>query len=419
MISRALTPLCLFCLFALAPQSHATTGVVTDQSDNTPVIMLSLDGFRHDYIKRGYSPNLAGVAATGLAATGLISAFPSSTFTNHYSIVTGLYPSNHRIIGNTFYDRQRSETYRISDRNTVEDGSWYAGNPLWVAVEDAGGIAASYFWAGTEADIRGIRPTHYRIYDGRVANSRRVEQVLQWLGLPESERPNLITLYFSDVDSVGHSFGPDSTEVNTAIRQVDTDLGLLLEGLRALPFAVNLIVTSDHGMSHVDPKHIVYLSDWINIREWNQESKIISGGAYIYFYSDNNELISTSLSQLRKAPGLQVYPRGQFPAEMRLGDNDRTPDMIATVDAPGYLIVTRPLGGKPNPPAGAHGYLPSLTPSMQGIFIAQGPGVRSGQLTSVANIHIYPFVMSLLGLDITEPIDGDPEVLAPYLNASQ
>ena len=419
MISRKLSFPYFVCLLALATQSNAAVGVITEQTHHSPVIMLSLDGFRHDYISRGYSPNLAEVAATGLTATGLVSAFPSSTFTNHYSIVTGLYPSNHRIIGNTFYDRQRSETYRISDRNTVEDGSWYAGNPLWVAVEDAGGIAASYFWVGTEADIRGIRPTHYRIYDGRIANSRRVEQVLQWLGLPESERPNFITLYFSDVDSAGHSFGPDSKQVNAAIRQVDGDLGQLLDGLKALPFAVNLIVTSDHGMSQVDPKQIVYLSDWINTREWNQESKIISGGAYVYFYSNNNELISTSLTQLRNVPGLRVYPKGKFPAEIHLGDNDRTPDMIATVNAPGYLIVARPLGGKPNPPAGAHGYLPSVTPSMQGIFIAQGPGVKPGQLTSLANIHIYPFVMSLLGLDITEPIDGDPEVLAPYLITSQ
>ena len=180
----------------------------------------------------------------------------------------------------------------MSNRKAVEDGRWYFGEPLWVAVEKSGAVAASFFWVGSEADIQGIRPTHYKIYDGRVANKTRVQQVLDWLQLPEQDRPKLITMYFSDVDSAGHNYGPDSPQVNAAIAKVDGELGLLLQGLAALPFEVNLIITSDHGMASVDDGSILFLEDWLDIAAWNDDSEII-GGAYVYFYSKNNSLLDS------------------------------------------------------------------------------------------------------------------------------
>ena len=394
--------------------AQATADSLNLDGPNAPVVMLSLDGFRADYLQRGYSPNLARVANAGLRSDGLVPVFPSSTFTNHYSIVTGLYPGRHGIIGNTFYDRARSEMYRMTKRTSVEDGQWYLGEPLWVAVEKAGGIAASYFWVGSEADIQGIRPTHYKKYDGRVKNSRRVQQVLNWLQLPKPQRPNLITMYFSDVDSAGHNFGPDSPEVNAAIAKVDTDLGHLLSGLEELPFAVNLVITSDHGMAAVSPQDIVFVEDYIDLAAWNSASKVVSGGAYIYFYSKNNNLIETSISSLKKLDGLTVHRRGAYPEQIQLGDGPRTPDFIATIAPPGYLLLKRPKR-EVNPPAGAHGYLPRRDPRMLGIFYANGPDIRPGRLSAFENVHVYPYVRSLLGLPPAQNIDGDPRVLAKYL----
>ena len=379
-----------------------------------PVVMLSLDGFRHDYLQRGYSPNLQKLASTGLAASGLIPAFPTSTFPNHYSIVTGLYPGNHGIIGNTFYDRSRAATYRMTNPRAVADGRWYFGEPLWIAVEKSGGIAASFFWVGSEADIQGIRPTHFKRYDGRIANSLRVEQVLEWLRLPKNERPSLITLYFSDVDSAGHNFGPDSTEVNEAIAKVDSELGALLEGLAALPFEVNLIITSDHGMSAVNEVAVQYLEDWIDLSLWNHDSEIINGGAFAYFYSKNRYLIDNSIKSLRNVPGLKVFSNDPFPEQIPLGENARTPDFIVAVDAPAYLMIRRPKRTF-NPPAGAHGYMADNNQDMHGVFYAVGPGIKPGRKTAFENIHVYPFVMSLLGLKINTPIDGDATVLAEHL----
>ena len=387
------------------------------QVSTTPVVMLSLDGFRHDYLQRGHSPNLERFARLGLASDGLIPAFPTSTFTNHYSIVTGLYPGNHGIIGNTFYDRTRAATYRMTNRKAVEDGRWYFGEPLWVAVEKSGGIAASFFWVGSEADIQGTRPTHYKRYDGRIANTLRVEQVLDWLQLPPDERPSLITLYFSDVDSAGHNFGPDSAEVNEAITKVDNELGALLVGLAALPFGVNLIITSDHGMSAVNEAAVKYLEDWIDLSLWTNDSKIINGGAFTYFYSKNSNLLVSSINHLKNIPGLEVFSKGNFPAQMHLGENARTPDFIVTVDAPAYLMIRRPKRSF-DPPAGAHGYMTASNADMHGVFYAAGPGIKPGNKPAFENIHVYPFVMSLMGLNITTPIDGDLAVLAEHLRQS-
>ena len=395
---------------ALAHASIKTTAAGTP----APVVMLSLDGFRNDYITRGYSPNLAKLANTGLTSEGLIPVFPSSTFTNHYSIVTGMYPQRHGLVGNTFYDRGRDQTYRISNRKAVEDGSWYRGTPLWVAVEKAGGVAASFYWVGSEADIQGVRPSHYRRYDGRVKNSQRVQQVLSWLQLPAAQRPNLITFYFSDVDSVGHNFGPNSAEVNSAIAKVDREIGQLLQGLATLPFQVNLIITSDHGMAEVKLDQTRYFSDWIDMAQWQQNSKVITGGAYAYFYSNNSDLLLNTQKVLKNVQGLSVYPQGRFPKEMRLGDGPRSPDFVVTVDSPGYLLVRRPKG-RANIPAGAHGYLPSTHSNMQGLFVAKGPNITPGRVASFENIHVYPFVMSLLSLNTDEQIDGDPTVLAAFL----
>ena len=161
------------------------------------------------------------MADSGLQVVGLTPGFPSSTFPNHYSIVTGLYPGTHGIIGNSFFDRSHNATYRLGNLDAVEDGSWYGGEPLWVAAEKAGLRSASFFWVGSEADVQGIRPTYYKIYDGGVPNSARVSQVLDWLVLPVGERPNLVTLYFSVVDTAGHRYGPNSEEVRQAIASVD------------------------------------------------------------------------------------------------------------------------------------------------------------------------------------------------------
>ncbi len=406
-------------VFALALALCASTGLADpDRQAKTPiVVMLSLDGFRHDYLERypQQSKNLQRVADSGLQVSGLIPGFPSSTFSNHYSIVTGLYPGNHGIVGNSFFDRSRNALYRLGDRSTVEDGSWYGGEPLWVAAEKAGLRSASFFWVGSEADIQGVRPSYYKIYDGSVPNGARVNQVLDWLALPWGQRPNLVTLYFSLVDSAGHRYGPDSKEVGQAIASADKQVGRLMAGLADIDHPVYLLISSDHGMQRVDAEQTIFLDEFIELDDWRGNHRIVPGGSYAFFYSADQSLVQRTQQALASVAGLEVIDPGSFGSLLNFPqDGTRIPNLVVVADAPGYIGFKR--GQDREPPQGAHGYLPQITKTMNGIFFASGPGIPAQtRLPDIENVHIYPLVLSLLDIENAAPIDGEPSVLVPYL----
>ena len=406
----------LLCLAMFSWPAHSIANH-TRQAQTPIVVMLSLDGFRADYMDLfpDQSQNLRHLAGAGLKTSGLLPGFPSSTFPNHYSIVTGLYPGHHGIIGNSFYDRVRGARYRLGNREAVEDGTWYGGEPLWVAVEKAGMRAASYFWVGSEADVQGIRPSYYKTYDGSVANAERVDQVLDWLHLPVGKRPNFVTLYFSTVDSAGHRYGPGSNEVKQAVASVDKQVGRLVKGLAGIDHPIYLMVSSDHGMHWVDANQTVFLADVIDLGRWRGSHQIILGGAYAFFYSDDARLVRQTFEALHMVDGLTVLRPAQFPDVLKFPQSGpRIPDLVAVVDAPKYIGFHKDKGRKP--PQGAHGYLTATTPTMKGIFLATGPGIApSTEVPDVDNVHIYPLVLKLLGIQGNGDIDGDLAVLGSYL----
>ncbi|MDZ7307740.1 MAG: ectonucleotide pyrophosphatase/phosphodiesterase [candidate division KSB1 bacterium] len=233
------------------------------------VILISIDGFRHDYLDRAAAPNLQRLARNGVRAHGMIPAFPSKTFPNHYTLVTGLYPEHHGIVSNTMLDPEGKARFRISDRAAVEDSRWWGGEPLWVTAQKQGQLTATYFWVGSEAEILGTRPAYWKRYAHNTPNRARVAQVLAWLDLPKPQRPTLITLYFSTVDEAGHEFGPDSPEVMQAVAAIDTVIGTLLEGLAARDIfqQVNLIIVSDHGMAATSAGRVIHLDDYLDLQQ--------------------------------------------------------------------------------------------------------------------------------------------------------
>jgi predicted AlkP superfamily pyrophosphatase or phosphodiesterase len=383
------------------------------------VILISLDGFRYDYAKKYDAKNLLALAAAGATAPdGMIPAYPSLTFPNHYTLATGLYPEHHGIVANSFYDPARKQTYSLGNPATVTDGSWYGGTPIWVLAEQQGMRAACFFWPGSEAEIQGVRPSYYLKYDEKTPNSERVAQVLTWLQLPQERRPHLITLYFSEVDHQGHEHGPESPEVAAAAADIDKQIGALEAGLGKLELPVDLIVVADHGMALVQ-------GDWITLDAYLPKELAFEKVVGQQLYASSEADAERAYEALRgKSDTFTVYRRAQMPAALHDEGNPRSGDPILVTNGPYLVRFSAPPPSASATPehrqVGAHGFDPTRVPDMMASFFAAGPDIRAGAtVKSFENVDIYPLVAKLLRLDIsrlkTGAIDGDVKPLQGIL----
>lgn len=394
----------------------AAEATVRDSAQASTVILLSLDGVRWDYLNKYEAPHLEAFAAEGVLAERLIPVFPTKTFPNHYSVVTGLYAENHGIISNSIVDPEIEGTFSLSNREVILDPRWWQGEPLWVTAEKQGLTAATYFWPGSEVAIQNVRPTHWREYDGRIAGEERVDQVLAWLDLPESRRPSFITLYFSEVDGAGHRHGPDAPEVAEAMKNVDGYFGRLMEGLRAreIDDEVNVIVTSDHGMTTTSEDRVILLDSLIDV----EAARIVDFGPALMMYPPTNSDLDSVVSALDAHPRVSAYRKEAIPDRYRIAGHSRTPPILAVADE-GWSFSTRQRFDE-NPSrfnGGAHGYDHELE-SMGGIFAARGPAFRSGfNVPPLMSVHIYELVCEILGLK-PAPNDGNLESVAELLVSS-
>ncbi len=386
------------------PDTRTTGGVNAAEHLESPyVILISFDGFHPSYFGRVDTPAFDRVMAEGARAQALIPVFPTKTFPNHYSIVTGMYAQSHGIVSNSFYDPERGATYSIGDRESVMDGTWYRGEPIWITAETQGMVAASYFWVGSEADIHGIQPTIWKPYDGRIPNEVRVDSVLAWLDLPEANRPHIITLYFSEVDSAGHRHGPDSPEVDAAIVNVDAALGRLLDGLDRLAVAdqVYVLIVSDHGMAAFDPENAVAFESLVDMTGIT----VGDSGPVANLHVEGGSQAAVAVRDQINA-GLQhgrAYLRSEVPVEYHYRSDPRIGDVVIIMQE-GFQI--RSEDRMPRSAGGTHGWSPSYE-SMHGIFLARGAGIRAGHtIGPVDVVEIYPMLTEILGLAPGPDIEG-------------
>ncbi len=375
------------------------------------VFLISLDGFRWDYVQRFKPPHLSAFIAGGAQAESMISCFPSKTFPNHYSIATGMYPEHHGLVNNSFFAPEKNRVYSMGKRDIVEDGSWYHGTPLWVLAEQQGMVSASFFFVGSEADIQGIRPTYWYTYDGKVSEKQRVQQALEWLRLPEAERPHLITMYFSNMDDAGHRYGPNNKKkLRKALLELDDALGLLFDGIEVSGLPVNIIFVSDHGMAEVD------VDQYMPIEKLENDDlyRTVNNGPLAHFYLNKGVSIDSAYTYLQsQATHCTIYKTEAFPHYRDSISHPRLGQLIALAEYPYYFTYSRSMqllkttGGK----RGEHGFDPAIR-DMHGIFYARGPHIKPGIVApSFRNIHVYPFICSLLQLPIPSDIDGQADVL--------
>ncbi|MGA1359643.1 MAG: ectonucleotide pyrophosphatase/phosphodiesterase [Gemmatimonadaceae bacterium] len=369
------------------------------------VLLIGLDGFRADYLERPAAVHLRTLAARGVRAERMIPAFPSKTFPNHYSIVTGLTPEHHGIVANAMRDSVLG-LFRLSDRSAVQTSAWWGGEPIWVTAERQGRRAATYFWPGSEAAIGGVRPSWWDPYDGNRPNAERERQVLEWLALPADSAPAFIALYFSDTDDAGHRHGPDAPQVDSAIARVDSAVGRLVAGIARLGLTdqVNIIVVADHGMAAVAPERTIVLDDYLDLTT----VEIVDLNPVAMISPRDGDVDRVMRALQGRHPHLHVYRRGETPLAFRFRAHPRITPIVAIADD-GWSIVAR--GPRTREGAvgavrgGAHGYDPQL-PSMAALFIAAGPGIAQGRtVPAFQNIHVYPLMAELLRLR-PAPTDG-------------
>jgi predicted AlkP superfamily pyrophosphatase or phosphodiesterase len=399
-----------------------TASVAAAQTDAARpyVVLVSLDGFRYDYAERYHADNLLAIGKAGAAAEGMIPSFPTVTFPNHISIVTGQYPEHHGVVGNSFWDPARQEMYSMS--RSSSESAFYTYKPLWVVAEEQHVKSASMFWPTADSEIGGVRPTYWKLYDGRFPNEQRVAQVIEWLKLPEAERPHFITLYFDDVDSAGHRTGPDSPETEAAVHRVDKLVGDLWAGIIALPLPIDLIVVSDHGMQTTVGS--------VNLSEFADLSKVrvVTEGPVAFVYAPDPQTAEQVYAALKgKSPKFEVYRHKETPAAWHFSDNPRIGDLVICVNEATSLSAgpprERPEGRgapRPNSSRGAHGFDPAAFKTMQAIFYAVGPNVRPGtQLKPFENVNVFPFIVKILGLKSPPGIDGSEKVLDVAYRSAQ
>jgi predicted AlkP superfamily pyrophosphatase or phosphodiesterase len=388
------------------------------------VILLSIDGFSYGYLNKHQPSNILALGKSGVTAK-LQPVYPSKTFPNHLSIITGSYPINHGISNNTFYSPTLDEKYSLGAGKN--NSAWLTADPFWTVVEQQGLKSAVYFWPESEA--KGKQPTYNIPFNKTDSNEARFTQIIKWLKLPSDQRPNFIASYFSTVDEIGHYYGPNSSELRKAVADMDLLVGEFTSKLtEEVPYAVNLIIVSDHGMLERDRSKTVKPSMIFDesILELikNKSITVAQNDTQLYIYFSKSKLhrieplkiIEKITNSQSKSNLFCLYAKGKYPKHWQLDKNiELVPDIILEALPPATFVKENYRFKSSS--YGTHGYDAMNNKDLMGIFIASGPDIVKGkEIEPFENIHVVPFMSSILTIKQPKNIDGKYKVLAPYLN---
>ena len=382
-----------------------------DQIKKPYVILISADGFRDDFTELYEAKNLNTLSKNGVRAQFMTPSYPTVTFPNHYSIVTGLYPSHHGLVDNNYIDIPTGALYSMGNKKMVAEGKWYGGTPLWVLAEQQSMISASFYWVASEAAIQGIQPTYHYIYNEKIDIATRIKAVKDWLSLPEEQRPHFITFYFPQVDHAAHEYGPNDIHVGQAVQFVDSSINALQEALSSLHLPINYLFVSDHGMAKVDQINTLPLPKAIDTSFF----KVTGGDTQLHLYAKDHSKIEPTYEALKKDTSITVYKLDETPAYWHYKTADdryhRLGDLIVIPHFPKVFNLSARKTSM-----GKHGFDNHLI-EMHASFMAWGPAFKNGMtIAGFENVHIYPLVAKLLGLNYDKKnIDGKLKVLKSIL----
>lgn len=392
-------------------------------ANRAPVtILVSIDGFRPDYLDRGITPRLSALAADGVRAA-MRPSFPSKTFPNHYAIVTGLVPDHNGIVANRMEDARRpGEVFTMQS----DDPFWWnEAEPIWVSAEKAGIRTATMFWPGSNVAVGGTRggewpneitggtrPTDWMQFNQAIPEARRVEAILDWARRPAATRPRLMTLYFDSVDTAGHAEGPDGAGTRAAIVAVDALFGRLVDGLAELGVAANIVVVADHGMAETSHTRVIPLSALAD----PADARVVENGPYLALAAVPGREAALEARLLRPHDHAACWRKGEIPARLRYGTNPRVPPYLCLAE-PGWLILDKP-PRTPTFTGGQHGY-DNATPDMAALFLANGPAFARGRtIAPFDNVSVTALLRDLIGLPPAARRDGDDAPFRDVVNTA-
>jgi len=372
------------------------------------VVLVMLEGFRGDYPKLDAATHVMALGKQGAwAPEGMLPSYPAAGAPNQYTLVTGLYPGNHGLVANSFYDPARKQRFSAGDPKDAEDGSWFGGVPLWSLAESQGMHTACISWIGSAAKIAGFRPSYVARDESRDGGAQ-VEQILKWLRLPELERPHFIAVDFSEPGAEAARFGPESPQTRAAVHRMDELVGRLKAGLDSTGLPVDLVVVSDRGLAKTE-------GGWITLNQYTNLSGIETDGSLLYAPSEQERV--RIYKQLNHVSSLfVVYRRAEMPPELHARRDAREGDPLVMPTGPYAIRAREPAAGAPakSPPKGIDGMAPQSA-QMRAIFFAAGPDIVPGKTVGpFENVNLYPWIAHMLGLNAPKS-DGSPNILAGTL----
>ncbi|MDL2247263.1 ectonucleotide pyrophosphatase/phosphodiesterase [Bacteroides sp. OttesenSCG-928-J23] len=393
----ALLSLCLI-LFACSQSEKETNIPPKDEKHYT--IIVSLDGFRWDYPTLYETPNLNKMAEAGVSAI-MLPSYPASTFPNHYTIATGLVPDHNGLVNNSFWDPETKKYFSITNDEVRYNPHYYLGEPIWITAQKQGVKTGVLYWVGSDVPIKNSHPTYYKVWNDypQLTDRQRIDTAIEWLQKPEEERPQLIMIYYDEPDGKGHTYGPVSNECKFIVNYLDNLMGTLMDKISKLPIAdrVNLIVTSDHGMTEISKERYVDSNKYLK-SEWYDR---IAGNTPTSIFT-KKEYRETVYNTLKSVEHIRVWKKEDIPAELNYGTSNRLGDIVVAPEL-GWQFSNSVRDN-----IGAHGYFPE-SKDMQVIFYAYGPDFKENYTgSSFVNVDIYPLLAHLLKIT-PETTDGKME----------
>ena len=374
--------LALLCLFLLS------TGVFAEKEST--VIVISMDGVRHDISKNNDLDAFRRMEKNGVRAEYLIPVFQSTTYPAHVTLATGVYPDKHGIIHNSFLDKEKGRFSYDADAN------WLDVPPIWVLAEQQNIRSAVFFWVGSETDWHSIGASYRRApFDANIKEEVKIEQILNWLDMNDEERPRLIMSYWDGTDELGHLQGPSSDDINQQMARQNSLLNGLLSEIdkREAWDYVTIFVVSDHGMTEVN--HYIDLEALLD--ESGVTATLSEGPAVSHLFLKEQD-IDDALRFFKSQQNIMAFKKKDLPKTWRMNHPTRTGDIVLATEAPSMFTSY----GRPN---GMHGYAPEME-DMRAIFYGMGAGINPQQLGPVHQVDLMPTVSKILGIKIPHAIDG-------------